>query len=72
MPLINCKVSLELNWIEVCILSSARDSATFSTADPKLHVPIVTLSTKECENLTKQLNNGLKDLFIGIVMKQNL
>ena len=27
MPLINCKVYLELNWIEDCILSSAGDSA---------------------------------------------
>ena len=25
MPLINCKIYLELNWIEDCILSSARD-----------------------------------------------
>ena len=27
MPLINCKVFLELSWIEDCILSSAGDSA---------------------------------------------
>ena len=27
MPLINCNVYLELNWIEDCILSSARNSA---------------------------------------------
>ena len=72
MPLINCKVSLELNWIDDCILSIAGDSATFSTTDAKLHLLIITLSTKECESLTKQLNNGLKDLFMGIVMKQNL
>ena len=29
MPLINCKVYLELNWIEDCILSSAGNSAKF-------------------------------------------
>ena len=29
MPSINCKIHLELNWIEDCILSSARDSAKF-------------------------------------------
>ena len=29
MPLINCKIHLELNWIEDCILSSAGDSAKF-------------------------------------------
>ena len=48
-PLINCKVYLELNWIEDCILSSAGDSAKFVIADAKLHVPIVTLPTKDCK-----------------------
>ena len=60
MPLINCKVHLELNWIEDCILSSAGDSAKFEITDAKLHVPIVTLSTKDSANLTKQLNKGLE------------
>ena len=60
MPLINCKVYLELNWIENCILSKAGDSARFEITDTKLHVPIVTLSTKDSENLTKQLNKGFK------------
>ena len=27
MPLIKCKIHLELNWIEDCILSSVGDSA---------------------------------------------
>ena len=60
MPLINCKVYLELNWIEDCILSSARTSARLEIIDAKLHVPIVTLSTKEYENLSKQLSEGFK------------
>ena len=51
---------LELNWIEYCILSSARSSPKFAITDAKLHVPIVTLSTKDSENLTKQLNEGFK------------
>ena len=46
MSLINYKVYLELNWIEKCILSSAGDTAKFTITDTKLHVPIVTLSTK--------------------------
>ena len=58
MPLINCKVFLELNWIEDCILSSAGDTAKFTITDTKLHVPIVTLSTKDITNLAKQLNDG--------------
>ena len=34
------------------------DSAKFAITDAKLHVPIVTLSTKDSANLTKQLNEG--------------
>ena len=60
MPLINCKVHLELNWIEYYILSSAGNSAKFAITNAKLHVPIVTLSTKDSTNLTKQLNEGFK------------
>ena len=60
MPSINCKVYLELNWIQDCILSSAENSAKFAITDAKLHVPIVTLFTKDSENLTKQLNKGFK------------
>ena len=36
------------------------DSAKFAITDAKLHVPIVTLSTKDSVNLTKQLNKGFK------------
>ena len=57
MPLINCKVYLELNWIEDCILSSAGDSAKFEITDAKLHVPV---STEDSANLAKQLNEGFK------------
>ena len=60
MPLINCKVYLELNCIEDCILSNAGDTAKFTITDTKLHVPIVTLSTKDSANLAKQLNKGFK------------
>ena len=60
MPLTNRKVYLELNWIEDCILSSARNSAKFEITDAKLHVPIVTLSAKNSANLTKQVNERFK------------
>ena len=60
MPLINCKVDLELNWIEDCILSSVGNSAKFEITDTKLHVLIVTLSTKDSANLTKQLTERFK------------
>ena len=60
MPLINCKVYHELNWVEDCILSNDEDSAKFAITDAKLHFCIVTLSTKDSANLTKQLNKGFK------------
>ena len=58
--IINCKVYLELNWIEDCILSSAGNSARFEITDAKLPVPIVTLSTKDSANLINQLNERFK------------
>ena len=60
MPLITCKVYVELNWIEDCILSSAKNTAKFGKPDAKLHVSVVTLSTKDSTNLAKQLNEGFK------------
>ena len=60
MPLINCKIHLQLNWIEDCILPRDGDSAKFKIMDAKLHVPIVTLSIKDKVNMTKQLNDGFK------------
>ena len=43
-----------------CILSSTWDSSKSEIADAKLYVPIVTLSTKDSVNLTKQLSEGFK------------
>ena len=52
MPLINCKIHLELTWIEDSILSIAGDTEKFKITDANLHVPIITLSTKDNLNLT--------------------
>ena len=52
MPLINCKILLESNWIE--------DSTKLKITVAKLRVPIVTFSTKDNVNLTKQLSDGFK------------
>ena len=60
MSLINCKIHLEFKWIEDCIFSSAGNSAKFKIKDAKLNVPIITLSTKDDVNLTKQFSNGFK------------
>ena len=47
MPLVNCKVHLELNCIENCILSSAGVSSKFKITDAKVQVAIAALSTKK-------------------------
>ena len=60
IPLINCKVYFTSNWIEDFILSNAGNTAKFAITDAKLHVPVVTLSTKDSGTFTKQLNEGFK------------
>ena len=62
MPLINCKIHLELSWSKDCIMSSIVEVTAFQTTKTKLYVSIVTLSTKNNVNLTKQLNEGFKRL----------
>ena len=67
MSLINCKIHLELNWNNNCVMHGADSNAdgndretTFKITSTKLYVPIVTLSTKDNVNLAKQLNEGFK------------
>ena len=38
IPLINCKIHIELNWVENFILSSAGDSSKFEITDAKLQL----------------------------------
>ena len=40
--------------------TAGADIATFKITDPKLYVPIVTLSAEDNVNLVKQLNEGFK------------
>ena len=70
MPLMNCKIHLELNWNNSCVMhgadtyaggDNANDRETlFKITSAKLYVKMVTLSTKDNVNLTKQLNEGFK------------
>ena len=60
MPLINCKIHLELNWTKNCVMSSIAGATTFRITSARLYVPTVILSTKDNVNLTKQLNKGFK------------
>ena len=63
MPLINCKINLELKWTQNCVLSSlaaAQNNVTFTITDTKLYVPIVTLSSKDTSHLSNLLSEGFK------------
>ena len=64
LPLVNCKIDLELTWHKDCMISSVNAAAgqvvSFMITDTKLYVPVVTLSTKDNTNLTKQLSEGFK------------
>ena len=64
MPLVNCKIDLELTWHKDCMISSGNAAAgqvvSFMITNTKLYVPIVTLSTKDNDDLRKQLNDGFK------------
>ena len=70
MPLIKCKIHLELNWNNNCVMygvdtyaggdNTNNRETTFKITSTTLYVPIVTLSVKDNVNLTKQLNEGFK------------
>ena len=60
MTLINCKIYVELSWTINCVMSSIEGATTFRIISTKLYDPIVTLSTKDNVNLTKQLNERFK------------
>ena len=64
MPLVNCKIDLELTWHKDCMIFSANAAAnrvvSFMITDTKLYIPLVTLSTKDNNNLIKQLSDGYK------------
>ena len=73
MPSISCKIHVELNWNKICAMygpgtyaggdSDNNRETKFQITSTKLHIPIVTLSTKDNVNLTKQLNEGFKRPF---------
>ena len=75
IPLINCEVSLALSWSETCVITSMEkrilvagqpnrgdspESTTFKIKDPKLYVPVVTLSAENDNKILEQLKTGFK------------
>ena len=56
MPLINCKIKLNLTWKKECILSTGVGDAVFIINDTKMYVPVVTLSKEGNKDFIEQQN----------------
>ena len=70
MPLINCKIKLNLTWKKECVLSTGVGEAVFIINDTELYVPVVTLSKEIIKILLSNKIKDFKDLFIGTNIKQ--
>ena len=74
MPLINCKVELKHKLTKYCVLSAADSDNTnanpnniiFTIKDTKLSVPVVTLSAKENQKISKLLSKVFERSFYWI------
>ena len=60
MPLINCKIKLNLTWKKECVLSNQAGNAVFIINDTKLYVPVVTLSKEDNKDFIEQQNKDFQ------------
>ena len=60
MPLINCKIKLNLTWKKECVLSTDVGDAVFIINDTKMYVPVVTLSKEDNKDFIEQKNKGFQ------------
>ena len=60
MPLINCKIKLNLTWKKECALSTDAGEAVFIINYTKLYVPVVTLSKEDNKDFIEQQNKGFQ------------
>ena len=58
MPLINCKIKLNLTWKKECVLSNQAGDVVFIINDTKMYVPVVTLSKEDNKDFIEQQNKG--------------
>ena len=65
MPLINCKVKLNLSWKKECVLSNQAGDAVFIINDTKLYVPLLFCQKKIIKILLNNKIRVFKDVFIG-------
>ena len=60
MPIINCKIKLNLTWKQKCVLSNDDGDVVFIINDTKLYVPVVTLSKEDNKDFIEQQNKGFQ------------
>ena len=60
MPLINCKIKLNLTWKKECVLSTDDGSAVFIINDTKMYIPVVTLSKEDNKDFIDQRDKGFQ------------
>ena len=60
MPLINCKIKLNLTWKKECVLSTDAGAAVFIINDTEIYVPVVTLSKEDNKDFIEQQNKGFQ------------
>ena len=68
IPLINCRIELKTKWTKYCVLTTTSADNTdanlnniiFTIKNTKLYVPVVTLSAKDNQKLSKLLIKGFE------------
>ena len=60
MPLINCKIKLNLTWKKERVLTTDAGNAVFIINDTKLYVPVVTLSKEDNKDFIEQQSKGFQ------------
>ena len=60
MPLINCKIKLNVTWKKECALSTDAGNAIFIINDTTMYVSVVTLSKGDNKDFIEQQNKGFQ------------
>ena len=60
MPLINCKIKLNLTWKKECVLSTDDGNAVFIINDTKMYVPVGTLLKEDNKDFIEHQNKGFQ------------
>ena len=70
MLFINCRVHLESNWTKNCVTSNIAGEIAFKITNAKLYAAIIIYQLKTTKIWRKNQMKDLKDLCIGMSIKQ--